>query len=49
MNLIFCSDNCKFQKDGYCTLKNSETYVETINSTNNCIYFVSKENKNIKN
>ena len=44
--LIRCSDNCKFQEDGFCGLKNiySATVTRNINEINEsgCIYYKPK-------
>ena len=47
--LIRCSDNCKFQEDGFCGLKNIYSATVTssaaeINDTG-CVYFKPKSNK----
>lgn len=39
MNLINCSDKCKFQVDGYCTLKDTNTFENSSKTQNNCMYF----------
>jgi len=49
--LIRCSDNCKFQEDGFCGLKN--IYSATVTSSSSeindsgCIYYKPKNQKNI--
>jgi len=48
--LIRCSDNCKFQEDGFCGLKNiySATITGSTSEINNsgCIYYKPKNQKN---
>ena len=48
--LIRCSDNCKFQEDGFCGLKNiySTTVTSSVNEINEsgCIYYKPKNQKN---
>lgn len=43
MNLISCTDSCKFQIDGYCTLNTSKKNTDYTSSTNNCMYFTPKK------
>ena len=47
--LIKCSDNCKFQEDGFCGLKNiySATVASSANEINDsgCIYYKPKNQK----
>ena len=51
--LIRCSDNCKFQEDGFCGLKNiySAAVTSSIAEINDsgCIYYKPKIPKNQKN
>ena len=51
--LIRCSDNCKFQEDGFCGLKNiySAAVTGSIDEINDsgCIYYKPKNPKNQKN
>lgn len=48
--LIRCSDNCKFQEDGFCGLKNiySAAVTSSIDEINDsgCIYYKPKNPKN---
>lgn len=46
MNLIPCTEFCKHQEDGYCTLKNIE-YISGTHS-NKCFYYLDKKIKPIK-
>ena len=39
MNLINCTHNCKYQCDGYCTLKSLNGVCS--NTVNDCIYYCS--------
>ena len=47
--LIRCSDNCKFQEDGFCGLKNiySTTVTSNVNEINEsgCIYYKPKNQR----
>ena len=47
--LIRCSDNCKFQEDGFCGLKNiySTTVTSNISEINDsgCIYYKPKNQR----
>ena len=43
MNLILCSRNCAYQKDGYCCLDGEAVITEAIAST--CCYFVESKVK----
>jgi hypothetical protein len=47
--LIRCSDNCKFQEDGLCGLKNiySATVTSSVNEINDsgCIYYKPKNQR----
>ena len=49
--LIRCSDNCKFQEDGFCGLKNiySATVTSSANEINEsgCIYYKPKNQRKI--
>lgn len=47
MTTINCIYNCKFQKDGSCTL-NSNSKIVNSNSDIGCPYFVEKEPSDIK-
>jgi len=42
MNLINCTHHCKYQSDGYCTLKSLNGVCSSI--VDDCIYFCSSEN-----
>ncbi|MFI3228153.1 MAG: hypothetical protein R3Y09_12225 [Clostridia bacterium] len=48
MNLISCTDKCKFQIDGYCTLKDVTKVSNFANSTSSCIYFTPISSKNLQ-
>ncbi len=41
MNLIQCSLNCKYQKNGVCGLENSA--LATTDSAKDCIYFTNPD------
>ena len=47
--LIRCSDNCKFQEDGFCGLKNiySASVTSSVNEINDsgCIYYKPKNQR----
>lgn len=41
MNLISCALNCKYQKDGYCCLREYGKITDVISSP--CVYFDERE------
>ena len=43
MGIIQCAENCKFQKEGYCSLDKCSTV--TYNNID-CPYFISLDNRN---
>lgn len=45
MGIITCSENCKYQQDGYCDLKNAS---KITNTDKNCPYFITKSIKKIE-
>jgi hypothetical protein len=40
MTLVACSENCEYQKDGYC--QTPENAVATNSTNNNCCYYNPK-------
>lgn len=48
MTTISCIYNCKFQKDGSCTL-NSDSKIVNSNSNIGCPYYVEKEKCDVTN
>lgn len=44
MNLIKCTNNCKHQLDGYCTLDKLDAIC--VSPINDCIYYSSKLSEN---
>lgn len=45
MNLIHCSNDCKFQKEGCCTL---ESPASVTSSNLDCCYYVKDDNEKTK-
>lgn len=40
MNIVFCCENCRYQKDGYCTFEDISVYNFSLNEK--CAYFIKK-------
>jgi len=49
MTLIRCSDNCIYQKEGYCTREeDKEKYeISRLSMINNCLYYIEAQSGEI--
>ncbi len=43
MNLITCSHDCVYQKDGYCNLEHAASMGTQIQQDADCIYYIRRE------